>query len=302
MDQNRANLRAIVRGAYDLQKLRIEMGNRIVANFKAKLGQKPSTTEEDSLGDDAKHLLAVLRMSYKKLTDGVKVFPRRTGFTGDELISDYTELCLIAQYVALETDEAQHFRRLGNILEGFPIWTEFLKGVKGVGPAMAGVIISEIDITKARYPSSLWKYAGLDVGGDGRGRSRRKEHLVDREYTDKDGKPAVRKGITFNPWLKTKLVGVLASSFLRTKDSPYADVYRDYKHRMESHAQYGLANDGKKDDDGHQVTSKGRRHNMAMRYMVKRFLADLYNAWRVLEGLEVAPEYSEAKLKWRHAG
>jgi len=30
--------------------------------------------------------------------------------------------------------------------------------------------------------------------------------------------------------------------------------------------------------------------------MIKMFLVDLYNAWRRLEGLPVAPTYSEAKL------
>jgi hypothetical protein len=52
---------------------------------------------------------------------------------------------------------------------------------------MAGVILSEIDITKAEYPSSLHKYAGLDVAGDGQGRSRKKEHLEESDYIDKDG-------------------------------------------------------------------------------------------------------------------
>ena len=37
-------------------------------------------------------------------------------------------------------------------------------------------------------------------------------------------------------------------------------------------------------------------HNMAVRYAVKRFLADLYVAWRTLEGLPVATEYSVGKL------
>jgi hypothetical protein len=34
--------------------------------------------------------------------------------------------------------------------------------------------------------------------------------------------------------------------------------------------------------------------------MIKRFLVDLYKAWRPLEGLPVAPEYSEAKLGLKH--
>lgn len=39
---------------------------------------------------------------------------------------------------------------------------------------------------------------------------------------------------------------------------------------------------------------------MALRYMVKRFLVDLYKAWRALEGLPVIQEYSEAVLNMPH--
>jgi hypothetical protein len=282
----RANLKPIVRGAYDIQKLRIHVGNRIVANFKTKLGQAPGESE-DTLDEDASEILAILRASYRKLTDGVKTFPRQGTFTGDEVISSYTELCLLAQYLELEKAEGQHFRRLGNILKGFPIWTEWLEGVSGVGPAMAGVLISEIDIHKARYPSSLWRYAGLDVARDGKGRSRRAEHLVDREYVAADGSQATRKSITFNSFLKTKLVGVLGPCFLRAKDGPYKRAYYDYKHRLENHETYRDA-------------SKAHRHNMAIRYAVKRFLADLYVQWRTLEGLDIAPDYHEAKLGHKH--
>lgn len=284
---DKSNLRTIVRGAYDIQKLRIQMGNRIVGNFRAKLGQSPGT-KEDEMDAEGKAILADLKARFKKITDGVKTFPRQSTFVGDEVISNYTELALLAQYVSLEKAESEHFGRLGNILNEYPIFTQFLDDVKGIGPALAGVIISEIDITRAKYPSSLWAYAGLDVAADGGGRSRKKEHLVERDYTDREGKPAKRVGITFNPFLKTKLVGVLATSFLRTKDSPYAAIYRDYKHRLESHAKYA-------------EVSKGHRHNMALRYMVKRFLVDLYKAWRPLEGLPVAPEYHEAKLGHKHA-
>lgn len=282
-----SNIKTMVRGAYDIQKLRIQMGNRIVGNFKAKLGQEPSRPEED-LGEDETKVLKSLREHYKKITDGVKTFPRQATFKGDEVISDYTELCLIAQYVDLETEETRHFSRLGAILRDYPIFAEFLDKVKGIGPAMAGVIVSEIDISKAKYPSSLWAYAGLDVAADGQGRSRKKEHLVECDYIDKDGKQAKRVGITFNPFLKTKLTGVLASSFLRSNNEQYAKVYNDYKQRLENHEKYS-------------TVSKGHRHNMAMRYMIKRFLCDLYIAWRTLEGLEVVPEYSEAKLKMKHA-
>ena len=279
-----SNLKTIVRGAYDIQKNRIQTGNRLVGNFKAKLGQAPSE-KEDTIDKEGQQVLLNLRRSHKLLTEGVASFPRQATFKGDEVISDYTELCLVDNYLELEAQEKSHFRRLGNILKGYPIYNEFLLGVTGVGPAMAGVMLSEIDITKAEYPSSLHKYAGLDVASDGQGRSRKKEHLEDSEYTDKEGKVQIKKGITFNPFLKTKLVGVLGSSFI--KQSPdkcvYRKIYDDYKHRLEHM-------------DAHKEKSKGHRHNMAVRYMVKMFLVDLYNAWRRIEGLPVAPTYSEAKL------
>jgi hypothetical protein len=279
-----SNLKTIVRGAYDIQKNRIQTGNRLVGNFKAKLGQAPSE-KEDTIDKEGQQLLLNLRRSHKLLTEGVASFPRQATFKGDEVISDYTELCLVDNYLELEAQEKSHFSRLGNILKGYPIYTEFLEGVKGVGPAMAGVMLSEIDITKAEYPSSLHKYAGLDVATDGQGRSRRPEHLEDSEYKAKDGTIKTKKGITFNPFLKTKLTGVLGASFL--KQSPdkcvYRKIYDDYKHRLEHM-------------DAHKEKSKGHRHSMAIRYMIKMFLIDLYNAWRRLEGLPVAPTYSEAKL------
>lgn len=282
-----STIKTMVRGAYDIQKLRIQMGNRIVGNFKAKLGQEPGKPEEE-LGAEEVKILKRLREHYKKITDGVKTFPRQASFKGDEVISDYTELCLLAQYVDLETEEARHFSRLGTILRDYPIFTEFLDDVKGIGPAMAGVIISEIDISKAKYPSSLWAYAGLDVAPNGAGRSRKKEHLVERDYTDREGNPAKRVGITFNPFLKTKLMGVMSGGFLRAGNEKYGKIYHDYKHRLENHAKY-------------KDVSKGHRHNMALRYMVKMFLVDLYVAWRAIEGLPVSQTYDEAKLGHKHA-
>jgi len=46
MNIQKQNLKILVRGAYDLQKQRIQTGNRIVGNFKAKLGQSPGESED----------------------------------------------------------------------------------------------------------------------------------------------------------------------------------------------------------------------------------------------------------------
>jgi hypothetical protein len=290
----RAMLRSMVRGSYDLQKLRIESGNRLVATFKAKLGHEPGTKETDTIDEEGQSLLDELKATYKRLTEGVvdKLPSRRKWKGEDRLISTYTEACLIQQYLKLEAAEVEQFKHLGGTLEDFAVYNEFLKGVKGCGLAMSAVIIGEFDISKATYASSLWKYAGLDVvvaNGDqpAAGRSRRKEHLRTVQYTNKDGKPAERVGITFNPFLKTKLTGVLAPCFLKSNSVPYAETYRNYKHRLESDPRWA-------------EKTKAHRHNAAMRYMIKQFLADLYAAWRRLEGLPVFPPYSEAKLGIRH--
>jgi hypothetical protein len=89
-----SNIKTLVRGVYDIQKLRIQIGNRIVGNFKAKLGQEAGMPESE-MGEDEKKVIDVLRLHYRKITDGVKTFPRQSSFVGDEVISSYTELCLL---------------------------------------------------------------------------------------------------------------------------------------------------------------------------------------------------------------
>ena len=281
-------IKAAVRGSYDVQKVRIQLGNRIVANWRAKQGIMPSAKTET--GDkDTQKMLKQIKTDYARVTDGLVRLPTRKKFMGTWLISQYGELVLIAQYMDLVEAENSMFKRLNRLLDAVPIYNEYLKDVKGIGPAMAGVIVSEIDIYRAKYPSSLWKYAGLDVAEDGRGRSRRKEHLIDAVYNDKNGDEKTRKSITFNPFLKTKLTGVLGPSFMKQGErSLYTEIYYHYKHRLESHSIY-------------KDVTKGHRHNMAIRYMIKQFLSDLYVAWRTLEGLPVSVPYSEAKLGMRHA-
>lgn len=390
---NLAVIRTMVRSAYDMQGLRIQMGNRVTASFKAKLGLRQDGMSEAELEKQEKNLLEQLRKSYRRITDGIidehhddtgevaetltAKLPTEKKFKGDELITHYSELLLVDNYLNTLKNEEHHFKDMERILKKIPIYTEFLSDVRGIGPALAGIIVSEIDITKAEYPSSLWKLAGLDVVHIGKyvddkgreqtvrgqeidawyadsknfgqpmlaegkyrvtfeavGRSRRDFCLVQKQYINRDGEQALRDSITFNPFLKTKLIGVAGTSFLRAgismvdgkkvgavrrlelakeegfdpKDyaemdedqaviiylrakghtvvvepSPYAVIYNNYKNRL-------------KNDPRHAEKTDLHKHNMAIRYMVKRFLVDLYNKWRALEGLVVAPEYSEGVL------
>lgn len=388
---NLAVIRTMVRSAYDMQNLRIQMGNRVTASFKQKLGLRQDGMSEKELEKQEKSLLDQLRTSYNRITDGIVAehgedikagkLPTEKKFVGDQLITHYSELLLVDNYINTLRNEEHHFKDMEKILKKIPVYTEFLSDVRGIGPALAGIIVSEIDITKSEYPSSLWKLAGLDVVWIGKytdasgkektirgqeidawyadadnadkpilaegkypvhfeavGRSRKDFCLVTKAYVNKAGEEAERDSITFNPFLKTKLIGVLGTSFLRAgtstvdgkkvggarrlelakeegfdpKDypemdedqavivylrakghtvvvepSPYAVTYANYKNRL-------------KNDPRHADKTDLHKHNMAIRYMVKRFLADLYKKWRAIEGLTVAPEYSEGVLGKTH--
>ena len=285
---SKENLKALINGIYDIQKLRIQMGNRITMNIKTKLGQEPSMKESE-MEKQAKDYLDEIRKNFKLITEGMLTIPTKTQFKKLGVFDDYTEMNLAGLYTRLYEDEQQQVKRLEGVIDDFPIWTEFMKDVRGCGPLMAGVIISVFDIEKAKYPSSFHAYIGLDVV-NGKGRSRIKEHLVDSTYIDADGNEQTKKGISFNPWGKTKIVGVLGSSFIKqpADKCKYRKIYDNYKHRIANHK-------------NHQEKSKGHIHAMANRYMIKQFLVDLHMKWRELEGLEVSLQYSEAKLGYKHA-
>jgi YD repeat-containing protein len=327
-----AALKLMVRGAYDLQKLRIQCGLRLCANFRAKLkdiedeeedkdedlekeeneeGEASETPKEkEELSSKAKNLIKTLKASYQRLTDGIaknRNLPSEEGFNGDELISAYSELVLVDQYLKLENQEKLHFNQMESTLNKIPIYREYLRHEIGIGPAMASVLITYFDPAKAIYPSQFWKYAGLDVGPDGMGRSRRQEHLIEVSYLDKEGNKRTKMGLTYNPFLKTKLSKVLTTSFLRS-GSRWRQVYDGYKHRLETDpAREKLTviawkKRKKAGEDIKKLWTPGRIHNASMRYMLKMFLLELWTKWRTIEGLPVVGSYHEVVMGHKHHG
>jgi len=312
MPDNVHVLRIMVRGAYDLQALRMQSGLRLCANFRARLKDKIAADadedEEAELGEAALKVIEELKSSYRRLTDGVarnRALPDQQKFTGDALISTFTELVLVSQYIDLESQEQRQFRQMTATLEAIPIYKAFLEHERGVGPALAAVLVTYFDPAKARHVSSFWKYAGLDVAQDGTARSRRKEHLIERAYTDRNGREATRLSTTYNPWLRMKLLGGLAPSFLRSA-SPRRKLYDDYRTRIMTDpdrkkvtvAEWKRAFHA--EEDVRNLWPPGRIHKAALRYMVKIFLIDLWRNWRELEGLPVTPTYHEARRGYAH--
>ena len=341
-------IRANVRGVYDLQAERIRMGQRILAQFLAKLGLPPEpksppeneTKEEreerlkrkaerdqlisyfcEKLGisqkedDDKKKITSFLDLvilDYKGIVDYVTsqntTLRKAIPASSMGIISDISEIEILQAYFMLEEAEKKAIKVVQRSVEQHPLWTEFLKDVKGVGPMMAGVIIASFDIEIARYVSSFWKIAGLDTVAvpifdkDGEpvmvydeatdsmvqatkmeARSRKASHLVEREYIDKNGAIQTKKSITYDPFLHTKLLGVLGSSFLKGRGH-YSEVYHDYRNRIDNMPE-------------HADKTPKHRHNMANRYAVKYFVQDLFLAWSMIVGKGfIKGPYHEEKL------
>lgn len=351
-----AALRAMVKGLYDQQEVRVRTGNRLCAYFKTKGGFSPGETEpepedDEEEGDDedtpearafaakkkreaeTAKMLKTIAADYKLIAQGIakkikddetsndagkKVRPGN--FEPQGVIDDYAAFSLCDQYFTLLAAETRALVRIGCELESHPIYTEFLQKIKGVGPTMGGVLLSYLvcDPDVAQYPSSWWSFCGLDVAPDGRGRGRYKEHMVPREYTSKDGTKEERLSLTFCPFLKTKVVGVLGALFVRMRTPGYREIYDAKKLELAVHPKWGehndylLGDDGKPkrgstgkpirklDENNRIVTSKGRRNRQAIRFMMKRFLLDFFVAWRKIEGLPVPQTYDERCLE--HTG
>lgn len=276
-------IKAIVQGAYDQQAIRIQSGNRICQHYYQARGVNPGEKPSEEMSAADQKILKRILDEYKLLAEGLTKLDPEKAFPSTEFLPDFSTTLLIQQYLAFKQAEDLAFKKIETALIGIPIYEQFLRSVTGCGTAMSGVLIATLDVHKATYPSQFWAAAGLDVGPDGRGRSRRKEHLVTRKYINKDGKEAERVGITFNPFLKSKLVYVLAGCLMKARNPYYKGVYDNYRHRLEHHVDW-------------KQTTPLHRHHAARRYMIKVFLANLHTKWRELEGLPVPPPYHVAKL------
>lgn len=317
-------LRSSVRGHYDIQEVRMSTAQRLCTNILVKLGVDPGKKIDDS-DPLIKKLMKMLLEEYKLITEAMVEHHhtlKKALQESDGVISDATEFALIRAYVNLKYEEAHLKSKVEGYLDThFDLWNDFIKHFAGFGPLMGGVIISEFDIHKAHYVTSLWKYAGLDVvevtdkKGNKRmeGRGRKESHQRKIPYIDKHGDPKVKMGLSHNPFLKSKLMGVLAPGILMQharKPNAFGECYYYYRHRIEQRLNLlkmrFMREEGLSDEDAAKKASKEypkkRIDLMSKRYMIKMFLKDLYVFWRQQEGLPVHLSYEEAKLGLAHRG
>lgn len=279
MNTNKKALQVLVKAREDFQSMRERMDNRI--------GRKADGTDQDMIND---------RTFYP---DDIKLFVG---------IADTAR----EQEKKIEKD-------LKSVLKRFDIYNEWLVDVKGVGTISAAYIISQFDIHIATTVSKLWQYAGLNpskIRGKKRIQtknpktyepknkawkvlSRREDHvMVLTDEMIRGDKLTPGFVSPYNKNLKTALMGVLASVFIRTQAPHALDYYYPYKSRLEQ-SEKEVMHNGKMTP--WKDVSKGHRDMAAKRYMIKMFLKDLYNVWRGLEGLDIREPYKEQYL-YKHTG
>ena len=214
----------------------------------------------------------------------------------------------------LEQTESKMSRYMKKEVKNYDLWQEYLKDIRGIGHTLASALIVEIDIEKAKHPSSLWRYAGLHVICPDC------TNTVEKEYEMKDGSVETRevevpvcvesdgkcaqcgadgigarriKGVQsdWNTFLKDTCF-LIGDSFVKQKGDAkeigkgkYRKVYDESRaYYDEKYPEPEVVNGSKKYTDGH-------KHAMARRRTVKHFLADLHSVWREMEGLSNSDVY-----------
>lgn len=124
-------LRALTQRAYDLQKVRISIGNRLCQAYYQAKGVQPGEKPEEVMAD--KHLLDAIRSDYKRLTDGLVRLPRKGAFEPTQYLSSYSLLVMARSYEETLKAEETAFKALEGQVLDTPIWAGFLAGVKGCG-------------------------------------------------------------------------------------------------------------------------------------------------------------------------
>ena len=167
-DIKKGQIRSLVGGVYDIQKLRIATGNRIVASMRPDLVKSLSDAE----GVEEVHVLKDILAEYRNITDYFVNTCNSKGSIEKAINSvtptpDYVktkvEYALVQSYERLVDAEAGLNRAVTVYVKQHPMWGLFFEGVKGCGPMMAAVCIAYLDPYQARHCSSFWKYCGLDV-------------------------------------------------------------------------------------------------------------------------------------------
>jgi hypothetical protein len=180
----------------------------------------------------------------------------------DKLKPTLKETVLTEPVTFMKKEEDVILKQIKPYVHNSVIYDKWMRGIKGVGPILAGSLIATIgDVKRFDNISKLWAYSGLSV---------------------KDGKAVRLKAgqqANWNSFLKMTC-WKLGESFVKTHGF-YNKLYKEFKEEY-----------SKREDLKQGKGYKGHIHAMAKRKAVKIFLSHLWLKWRQLEGLPVTKPYS----------
>jgi len=290
-------IRVLVEQYYDIQKLRVEAFNRVVAYVKshANLETQPANASHvesenqfvgASQGQLETHFVNASQNKLETQPANASHKSHETHLLGAKPSVLAHQIVTLKVEVPKEISEVVWFhnslheteKQLAKRLDGWSrehkIRLNYLREIKGIGPIFSSGLIAWFEpISRFDNISKLWSYCGLSP-------------------TQKRVKG---KKLGYNPRLKT-LMWKIGSSFEKQKSqkSQYRKLYETQKNYYLNRA------DLKAKIETKEKGIKGHIRNMTLRYVEKRFLADLWLTWRKLEGLPITEPYAIAILKHEH--
>jgi len=188
--------------------------------------------------------------------------------------------------------------RIAKILEGHPAYPWFSR-VKGIGKENIGKVVGllrikpeqglrkiegtdppdyeMVDLPYAQTISAVWKFCGYSVENG---------HAPKKTKGEK---------LSYNNTLRS-MCWRLGSSLMRARGNFYEIYLKNKEMYRQRYQNAGWCIVAKKDDPEHLIISEGHIHNMALRKMIKLFLACLFLTWREAEGLPATKPYAIDQL------
>lgn len=178
--------------------------------------------------------------------------------------------------------------KIANFVKEHPARHWFSR-VKGVGRENIAKVVAIVDIEKANSISGLWKFAGFHVVN---GKAPKPERGQKLEYSRKLRTMCWRLAATL---LKAK--GVFYNYYKEEK-AKYSERFRNEGKKIVPTKQLPQKNNKYYEPEG--TISKLHLHMMALRKMIKLFLACLWLVWREAKGLPTRSPYVIEKLGHEH--
>lgn len=174
----------------------------------------------------------------------------------DQALTDAHTLSALAEPLTRPFMEARipvrKYRRkcekeMAEIVESLPI-AGWIKEIRGIGAIGAALVIGAAgrDLDQYGNPGKLWKRFGLAPG---------QRRTTDVEKAIEMGYSPARRSVAYN----------LSESLMKQNDGEYRKLYLDRKAYLKERS---------------PDWKDGKVHKEALRYLAKRFLRDMWRAWR----------------------